>query len=126
MLFFTDLFSAADAVLDSVFAGPATYRAAGVALSVTASVRSEGIGQDQDRDGPQSWLGYVVELYRSDLTINGRQWDPIGGDEIAFPQDDGSLKVYKVTANKDGRTFEPLDIDQVKILVFAKLIRTEQ
>jgi hypothetical protein len=135
MPFFDSLFWAADDVLDSVFAGSATYRAAGTAIALTdASVRSLSIGQDLDRDAAASWLGYVVELHLRDLVVNGLQWEPSGGDEIAFPiwadvngtwQATGGNNVYKVVANKDGRTFEPLDTHGRKVLVFVKLIRTE-
>ena len=71
MPYFDDLFAASDNVLDGLFAGPATYRASGQLLSITASVRSIGERNDGEKDVPQSWIGYVVECYAADLTISG-------------------------------------------------------
>jgi len=125
MPYFDDLFAASNDALDGVFAGPATYRAAGQLLAITASVRSIGERNDGDRDAPQSWIGYVVECYTSDLQVNAQQWWPAGGDEIAFPQTDGSNKVYLVVSGPDGRPWEPLDTVDTKLLVFTKYVRTE-
>ena len=125
MPYFDDLFAASDDVLDGIFAGPATYRAAGQGLSITASVRSIGERNDGERDVPQSWIGYAVECYASDLQINGRGWLPDGGDEIVFPQSDGSNKAYIVVSGPDGRPWEPLDAIGRKLLVFVKFIRNE-
>ena len=125
MPYFDDLFAASDNVLDGLFAGPATYRASGQLLSITASVRSIGERNDGEKDVPQSWIGYVVECYAADLTISGQQWWPTGGDEIAFPQPAGGSKVYIVVSGPDGRAWEPLDTVDNKLLVFVKFIRNE-
>ena len=125
MPYFDDLFAASDDVLDGIFAGPATYRAGGELLPITASVRSIGERDDGERDAPQSWIGYVVECYASELAIDGQQWWPAGGDEIVFPQDGGNNKVYIVVVGPDGRAWEPLDSVNRKLLVFCKFIRNE-
>ena len=109
---FDDLFATADQALDGVFAGDATYTtAAGVTITLTASVRSLGVGQDDESTAPTSWGGYAVELASADLAGH----EPIGGDTIAF-----GTQVYAVARNRNGRTYEPLDPTGRKILIFVK------
>lgn len=123
-----NIFTAADAVLDSIFADTdATFRANGVAIPITASVRSHAVGDDNDKTAAETWLGFVVECYWAELTINGQQVRPKGGEEFAFPMPSGTCqKVYSVVIGPKGRTYEPLDTIDNKVLVFVKYDHEEQ
>jgi hypothetical protein len=122
MPYFDDnLFAGADAVLDSIFAGPAIFRVQGVALSLNwASVRSHAVGTDGDKTAAQTWIGFVVEVHVSDLVVNGQTVHLQGGEEIAFPLSAGGQKVYVVVVGPNGRVYEPLDTEDLKWLVFCK------
>jgi len=125
MPYFDDLFVAADAVLDSVFAGPACFRANGLEMLITASVRSHAVGTDGDRTAAETWIGYAVECHASDLEIEGQYHRPIAGEEFAFPLPDGGSKVFKVVIGPNGRCYEPLDTINTKLLVFCKFNRDD-
>lgn len=129
MPYFDDLMSAADPLLDALFAGSANYRPGGLSGSqfeVTADVRALVPGQDGEPDVPTSALAFAIELYWSEMVSEGSRWIPAGGDEVAFFQPDGtSARAYKVVTGPNGRAYENLDTVDRKLMVYAKLIRTE-
>ena len=125
MPYFDDLMTAADDSLDAVFAGPAWFRAGGLDVAITASVRSLRAETDNEPNMPSSWIGYVVECYPAELLVNGAAYVPVGGEEIAFPQPNGSKKVFLIGAGPDGRPYSPLDSLDRKWLLYCKFARTE-
>ena len=125
MPYFDCLFRAADHHLDEIFAGEAMFRVNGQEIEVWASVRSHAVGTDKDKTAAETWLGYAVECRCREIAVAGQRIKPQGGEEFAFPLPDGSQKVYVVVVGPNGRTYEPLDTVDRKMLVFCKFDRDE-
>ncbi len=125
MPYFDTLFAAADRQLDRVYAGPAWFRANGAEVEIRASVRSHAVGTDGDKTAAETWIGYVVECRCGQITIAGQRVKPLGGEEFAFPLPYGDVKIYVVIVGPNGRTYEPLDTINRKMLVFCKFDREE-
>ena len=123
--FFDAIFAAVDPILDEVFAKAFFYRREGQSIAITASLRAHDIEANEENGLVDSWHGHNFELRSDALVVNGAFFRPEPGDEIAEPEGTGYL-IYQVMPPPKKRCYEPVDAEEVKLLVYAKFTRQEQ
>ena len=131
MPYFDTLFEAGDAQLDRMFAGMAWYRAGGVASEIRAAVRSHAVGLEKGASretgsAAETWQGYVVECWCSQIARGGQRSKPRAGEEFSFPMPSGGIRIYTIIVGPNGKEWEPLDTIDRKMLVFCKHDRDEE
>jgi hypothetical protein len=119
--FFDSLFVDVDPVLDEVFAKTFIYRRAGFAIPLPASLQAHDIEADETSGIMDSWHGHNFTLRTADLVLpDGTPFRPESGDEIA-EQTTWGCRVYEVLPPPNKRVYEPVDAEETKLLVYAKL-----
>ena len=120
--FFDSLFVDVDPVLDEVFAKTFLYRRAGFAISITASLQAHDIEADEANGIMESWHGHNFTVIAAELVgPDGTPFRPGSGDEIAEQTTSGGYRVYEVLPPPNKRVYEPVDAEETKLLVYAKL-----
>jgi hypothetical protein len=123
--FFDEVFEAIDPILDEVFAKLFLYVRGETQIELQASLRAHDIEVEVGQNAIDSWHGHNFELRADALVITGNTITPTVGDEIWEPLDSG-WQVYKIMPpGNSKRCFEPVDAEEIKLLVYAKKTRTE-
>ena len=130
---FESLMHSGNHLLDEYFDEPLVLRAKGLAIALQGTIIPGAGDEDAEKDFAQleSWLEVTVQLHRADLIDGqGHPFEINGGMEIARPMPCGvcsvqRFKVYILTRGPGGLWWEPLDVDEHRIIVFGKFQRYE-
>jgi hypothetical protein len=123
--FFDSLIESTSAIADAVFGKTFTFRWNGQRCPLTAILSAHPIYNDPEGHLAESVHSHNFEINAADLVFAGVQTEPQGGMEIEEPMDDGSVNVYELRPRAKGRVYDPLDAEEMRLLVFANYVQNE-
>lgn len=125
--YFDTIFGTVDPQLDEIYGKAFFYRRCGVIIEIIATVQAHKIEASDSNGLMGSWHGHHFELRTSDLVIGGVVFKPEVGDEIAELSDDElTYDIFQVVTPPGARCFDPVDVEEHKLMVFTQFLRTEQ
>ena len=129
---FENLMQCGNQVLDEYFDEPLELRAKGLVIPLAGTLSPGSGDEDAEKDYAQleSWLEITIQLHAADLVANSQPFEITGGMEIARLMVNGTVgngkkKIYILTRGPGGLWWEPLDVDETRIIAFGKFQRYE-
>jgi len=124
---FENLMQSGNELLDEYFDEPLVLRAKGLAIALQGTIIPGRGDEESEKDYAQteSWLEITIQLHAADLVANGQPFEITGGMEIARAMPNGKQKIYILTRGPGGLWWEPLDVDETRIIAFGKFQRYE-
>ena len=125
---FDRLLAIADPQVDAYFGKTFYYRVAGqggLGIAMQMVLTAHTMEAEESQGLFESWHGHAFEVASALLLRNGSAFRPNPGDEIAEPLNGGGFNIFEVRRPPGKRCYDPLDAEELKLLILTQYTRTE-